>query len=305
MTSDKLFPAVCLSGLLVTAASACPVGLMQQASDVTTATEALQGILNASPSCSATQQDWASRLTAVHHVQEAQRLLAAHRPLDEVLLLLDTALRHGALWQALALRGDLRQQVRGAGRQADFAAASLDYQAALNAIDATDPIIDPVPVATIAELWRKAEQTRMLADGPFAVPLTRNGVPGGLALRRVRSFLPVSVAMPVQFVFDTHRLTEGGRRAAEDLWQMLDTEDRPDIRLVGHTDPDGGDDYNLALSRRRAMALRDFLVERGYDPARVDTDGRGEREPLQLQSPYDYTHEQVFQIMRRVELVRR
>jgi len=39
------------------------------------------------------------------------------------------------------------------------------------------------------------------------------------------------------------------------------------MRLVGHADPRGDEEYNLALGERRANAAKDFLVEKGYDPA--------------------------------------
>jgi outer membrane protein OmpA-like peptidoglycan-associated protein len=57
------------------------------------------------------------------------------------------------------------------------------------------------------------------------------------------------------------------------------------IMLVGHTDGVGSDEYNLDLSRRRADAVRDYLVNRGGVAAgRISTDGRGRR---QLARPDD------------------
>ena len=59
------------------------------------------------------------------------------------------------------------------------------------------------------------------------------------------------VAMPIHFVRDSAEMTPLGRAAADDMWHMLDEQSRPPILLVGHTDPDGSDEYNLQLSRRR------------------------------------------------------
>lgn len=51
------------------------------------------------------------------------------------------------------------------------------------------------------------------------------------------------------------------------------------LRVVGHTDSDGGAAKNLDLSRRRAEAVVDHLVEiGGVDPDRLEAEGRGEAE---------------------------
>jgi outer membrane protein OmpA-like peptidoglycan-associated protein len=60
--------------------------------------------------------------------------------------------------------------------------------------------------------------------------------------------------------------------------------ENPDIkvRIVGHTDSDGADAANLDLSKRRAMAVKQELVKSfGIDAARLDTDGKGEAQPVE------------------------
>ena len=53
------------------------------------------------------------------------------------------------------------------------------------------------------------------------------------------------------------------------------------IKIVGHTDSDGDDKSNLDLSKRRAASVRNVLVkEFGIDAARIETDGKGEGEPV-------------------------
>ena len=51
-------------------------------------------------------------------------------------------------------------------------------------------------------------------------------------------------------------------------------------RVEGHTD-DVGDEYdNLELSRRRAEAVRAYLVDQGVPPSRLEYEGYGEERPL-------------------------
>ena len=53
------------------------------------------------------------------------------------------------------------------------------------------------------------------------------------------------------------------------------------VRILGHTDSDGNAAANLDLSKRRAAAVKDFLTkEFGIAAARMETDGKGQTEPL-------------------------
>jgi outer membrane protein OmpA-like peptidoglycan-associated protein len=76
----------------------------------------------------------------------------------------------------------------------------------------------------------------------------------------------------------------------------------PDLRLLieGHTDSVGDDASNLALSQKRADAVRQFLCETyGIDTARLETKGMGETQPADSNDTAEGR-----QNNRRVELVR-
>lgn len=51
-----------------------------------------------------------------------------------------------------------------------------------------------------------------------------------------------------------------------------------EIFVIGHTDTVGSTERNDALSLERALAIREMFIARGFDPARVEAIGRGERE---------------------------
>jgi flagellar motor protein MotB len=53
------------------------------------------------------------------------------------------------------------------------------------------------------------------------------------------------------------------------------------VKIVGHTDADGKDEANLELSKQRAASVKTALVkEFGIDESRMETDGKGESEPI-------------------------
>ena len=50
--------------------------------------------------------------------------------------------------------------------------------------------------------------------------------------------------------------------------------------VEGHTDSQGSDAYNQSLSQRRADAVRDYLVQRGYPANNIQSRGQGEGSPI-------------------------
>ena len=52
------------------------------------------------------------------------------------------------------------------------------------------------------------------------------------------------------------------------------------LRIEGHADERGSDEYNLALSQRRSAAAKRFLAGLGISADRVETVGYGEEQPL-------------------------
>jgi outer membrane protein OmpA-like peptidoglycan-associated protein len=65
----------------------------------------------------------------------------------------------------------------------------------------------------------------------------------------------------VYFDFDSAVLTEEGQAKLREIGATIITIDDPDIEVHGHTDSTGPEEYNMGLSHRRAVSVRDFLVE--------------------------------------------
>lgn len=56
------------------------------------------------------------------------------------------------------------------------------------------------------------------------------------------------------------------------------------VRIEGNADERGTREYNLALGARRAEAVRQYLVQRGVAPARIETISYGKERPLDAAS---------------------
>lgn len=52
------------------------------------------------------------------------------------------------------------------------------------------------------------------------------------------------------------------------------------VRIEGHTDDVGEDDFNQKLSERRAASVRRALLKRGVPASRLTTHGYGESSPI-------------------------
>ena len=77
-----------------------------------------------------------------------------------------------------------------------------------------------------------------------------------------------------------------------------------EITLSGHSDTSGSDADNLAISRRRAEAVRDHLLSKGVDLGRVSIIALGERRPVAPNARPDGSDDpQGRQRNRRVEVV--
>lgn len=105
--------------------------------------------------------------------------------------------------------------------------------------------------------------------------------PAGVAVERAAPD-EVRLIMPSDITFDFNRAEvryEFMPRIA-DLARTLNRYRGMGAEIVGHADAIGSDDYNMALSLRRAQSVGAALVNYGVDYPRIQTRGMGEWAPI-------------------------
>lgn len=114
---------------------------------------------------------------------------------------------------------------------------------------------------------------------------------------------PVIVVRP-QFEFNKFSIEDvvnKGEIAKIDEYveQLKATPEKELVTVVGHTDAKGSDEYNLELGRRRAEAVRDYIIARGYPAENVaPPESRGKSELLPDVDPFAVAQ-------RRIDLIKK
>ena len=152
-----------------------------------------------------------------------------------------------------------------------------------------------------------------LAEEPRAHPfldsrkmiqkLGREWEPPPVGARGIDVEPPPSVTMTVLFKYDSTEIAD--EESMKQLAEAAKAFNSPELRgfkfiVEGHTDADGEEGYNQALSDRRAAAIIKLLTERqGVPAAMLTPQGKGETEPVA-----DNTSDPGKQKNRRVVIVR-
>jgi len=150
------------------------------------------------------------------------------------------------------------------------------------------PEVAPPPVAANrgpdADSARRAQQeaaaraeadrlARLRADSiANAERLAREGAGAMGALR-------ATLTATVHFDLDQSELRPADKSILDAKIPILQANTGVNIRISGHTDERGSDEYNLALGQRRAAAAKAYLVQHGIADSRVETISYGEERP--------------------------
>lgn len=156
----------------------------------------------------------------------------------------------------------------------------------------------PEPSAQATEEPIRTRSIRMLVDKPADKATS----PGPLAASDAGNYRltqrpdgsgaatppPNALALPIQFAFGSAEILPSARSQIEALAEGIRyLEPTRHVTIEGHTDAAGGEQYNLQLSQRRALAVKNYLVSNyGISPNRLEAIGMGEYRLINEQDPY-------------------
>ncbi len=183
-------------------------------------------------------------------------------------------------------------------------------------IDQSDATVDQPDAPEMVGKARVAGQTRGFR---FELPVKANkpkvpAVNGGYVSTRVspkvqsqrqsasrpaRAVKPKGALLPINFMSGSATISPGSIPLANSLITALKDPKFSGKRFIvaGHTDSVGSREYNLDLSKRRAEALIDFMVQNGIDRSSLQAEGYGFDKPIEGYSAKSAAN-------RRVEVVK-
>src|SRR6266850_2132861 len=100
------------------------------------------------------------------------------------------------------------------------------------------------------------------------------------ALGRTTESVRSMVAAMIHFDYDKANIRPDDAGTLDQKVAILQANPELRIRIGGHCDERGSDEYNLALGNRRAQAAKQYLVSHGIDGSRIETQSWGEERPL-------------------------
>jgi peptidoglycan-associated lipoprotein len=127
---------------------------------------------------------------------------------------------------------------------------------------AAEPAPTPAPVDDSAERER-LEKERMARE----------------AAERAR-VVAADLAAMINFDYDQAVVRQADQATLDRKAAIMAANPGVKIRIAGHADERGSDEYNLALGNRRAAAAKRYLENKGVDASRVDVVSYGEERPL-------------------------
>ena len=102
----------------------------------------------------------------------------------------------------------------------------------------------------------------------------------GAKVERVGEGIQVTFDSGLLFDFDSDRIRPEAAKNFQELAKSLNKFGDSNLLIVGHTDSQGEDAYNMSLSQRRANAASAYLQSQGVPSSRISVSGRGEAEPV-------------------------
>jgi peptidoglycan-associated lipoprotein len=149
----------------------------------------------------------------------------------------------------------------------------------------------PPPVPTVdsaairdsiarAEAARRAYEDSVRRAREAAAAAERRRADSLAAIARETERVRGMLTTRIHFDFDKSNIRPGDAAILDSKIAILQANPGVSISITGNCDERGSDEYNLALGNRRALAAKEYLVNRGISADRITTASNGEENPV-------------------------
>jgi len=145
----------------------------------------------------------------------------------------------------------------------------------------TIAVLAAIVIGIVLLLWTRRDEPQAPPKGELAMqPGAPKPEPKAEPATPVKPIADEPLSATVYFGYNRSGVRPGEARKLDDFATKLRGRAYDHLDAIGHADRIGDDSYNLALSRRRAEAVRNHLAGKDVDAKRVRTDAKGEGEPV-------------------------
>jgi len=139
--------------------------------------------------------------------------------------------------------------------------------------------------ADIAQPWKIVGLNLSDILGSFAKSASKLGVPYTPIVKNPKG----GESLALYFEYESAELHPRALKQLEVIAALMKADHSKKLRIAGHTDEKGEDDYNIRLSRGRAESVKKQLAVLGVPAGQVETTGLGKDQPLSPNKKSDGT----------------
>jgi len=109
--------------------------------------------------------------------------------------------------------------------------------------------------------------------------MTEQKVPEKIEVKKV-GYQPLKMHARIHFDFNKYNIKRDYLPYLNVITRYLKAHDNLKVKIVGYTDSIGSKEYNDRLARKRAEAIKRYLIDHGISPDRIEIIGKGKEEYL-------------------------
>lgn len=173
-----------------------------------------------------------------------------------------------------------------------LALAALALSAVTTTACKKKPVVAPTPAPVVKPFNQDsadadARAKKAAADAAAKAAAEKAAADAAARLAAEIANAKAAFSVPVYFDYDKSAIRDDQKATLEAKLPIFQANPDMRIRVAGHTDNRGSDEYNMVLGQKRAAEVKRYLVARGIAEGRIDVVSFGEERPAVAQDNED------------------